>query len=76
MIDEELVIGRAAGVLPGGGVERTARDQHAFLLLDRALDQGRGRKVPLNQAGGNDAKGLQAGSTDHRSDMPSRIVHS
>ena len=63
-------------MLTGGRIEGATRDQHAFALPHGVLDQGGGRQVPLNEAWSGKAERLQAISTDHWSDVPSRAVHS
>ncbi len=53
--DDELVLGRAAGVLAGLDHQRAVRGKVAFAVADRVLDQLCGAEVGVNRGPGLDA---------------------
>ena len=50
LVDDELVLGRAAGVLAGPHHERAVGGEQAFLALDGLLVQGRDGQVRVARA--------------------------
>ena len=53
--DDELVLGRSAGVLAGLHHQRTVRREHAFTVADRVFDQRRRAEIGEDRGPGGDA---------------------
>ena len=56
---DELVVRRAAGVLPGRADERPLGGQNAFAAAQRLLVQGRRAQVPVDASRSKNAKGFE-----------------